>query len=172
MTCLLPPKVRGLAKVRGAECRQFWSHGCDGGEGEHFSISALRSGNDGSEWSEGEQHPSGRPHSVSAQGMPAQGIPRCTPYARGYMPYARATRGSLFFLALVATDSTLLLSLQKFVGWPDRPPGRDQPNMAVFSEIKRVTIPLYCFCYCFQCLANVNTKFLDSVDQPHLTYCE
>src|SRR5271169_195874 len=223
----LPQKVRGLAKVPRAECHQFWSQGCDGGEGEQFSISALRSGNDGSEWSEGEQHPSGRPLSVSAQGMHAQGIPTCTPYARGLYavcpcpPEARffsrppspptppscspsksswagqssprrvppilesgmrwrrrgavfdfgpavrerrkrmerrgtapirsaplgecsgnacsgnpnlyavrpwvvcrmpvPTRGSFFFSAPVATDSTLLLSLKKFVGWPKFP---------------------------------------------------
>lgn len=76
MTSPLPQRGCGLAQVRQAKCDQFWSQGCDGCEGEHFSISALRSGNDGSEWSEGEQPPSGRPLSVSAQGMPAQGIPR------------------------------------------------------------------------------------------------
>jgi hypothetical protein len=50
--------------------------------------------------------------------------------------------------------------------------GRDQPNVAVSSRIKRIRIPLYHFYYCFQCVADGNTKFLDSPDQPDLTYCK
>ena len=77
-------KIGHLERAHGAECRQIGVRGCDRCAGEPFAISALRS----ERWQRTERRgtaPSGRPLSVSAQGMHAQGIPGRTPYARAHL---------------------------------------------------------------------------------------
>ena len=93
--------------------RQIGVRGCDRCAGEPFAISALRS----ERWQRTERRgtaPSGRPHSVSAQGRHAQGIPRRTPYARACAPEA------CFFSSTTSPPTPVPCSPSKnLVGWPD-----------------------------------------------------
>jgi hypothetical protein len=157
----LPQKGLGLATVRPHGVTPNRSRGYESKRRRAFSISATAVGTDESEECQGDSPAQVRPprHRVARRNerkTQVYGVRVCAPrLALFFCPRRpRARRPSL---------------PQKGRGLARPASGRDERDQESFHEMNRIKTPLYHFNHCFQCVAKVNTNFLNRLDQSGVT---